>query len=35
LYLTQLIVNAHSGQIGCQSVVGKGTIFTIRLPVKQ
>jgi signal transduction histidine kinase len=35
LYLTQLIVNAHSGQIGCQSIVGKGTIFTIRLPVKQ
>lgn len=35
LYLTKLIVKAHSGQIGCKSVVGKGTIFTIRLPVTQ
>jgi two-component system, NtrC family, sensor kinase len=30
-----IVVNKHKGQILVDSVVGQGTTFTIRLPVKQ
>lgn len=33
LPLTQQIIVEHGGQIECKSVAGKGTTFTIRLPI--
>ena len=29
------IIHKHQGDIGCDSVVGQGTTFTIRLPIRQ
>lgn len=34
LYLTQEIVNAHSGQIDLQSQIDVGTVVTVRLPLR-
>ena len=33
LYLCQQIVKAHRGEISCHSTLGKGTTFTVELPV--
>ena len=33
LFVSQRIVNAHEGTISVQSVEGKGTTFTIRIPI--
>ena len=33
LYLCQLIVNAHDGQLNIESELGKGTCVTVRLPL--
>jgi len=35
LAVCKRIVEAHGGKIGVESAVGKGTTFTISLPVKQ
>ena len=35
LHVTKYIVEAHQGQIGVDSWVGKGSTFTVTLPVKQ
>jgi two-component system NtrC family sensor kinase len=32
LYLTQKIIEAHEGEITCESHLGKGTLFSIWLP---
>lgn len=34
LTITKAIVNAHHGELGIESVEGKGTSFTIRLPLR-
>jgi signal transduction histidine kinase len=34
LHLSRQIVEAHQGQINVQSEVGKGSVFTVRLPVQ-
>lgn len=34
LYITQQIVHAHKGNISLKSSVGKGTCFTMRLPIR-
>jgi two-component system phosphate regulon sensor histidine kinase PhoR len=33
LYYVKLIVEAHKGTIGLRSTVGKGTVFTVKLPI--
>ena len=33
LYLCQQIVESHGGTISCRSVPGRGTNFTVRLPL--
>jgi signal transduction histidine kinase len=33
LYITQQIVETHGGTIGVQSVVGRGSVFTVELPL--
>ncbi len=33
LYLTKLIVNEHGGQVGVKTEVGKGSTFTVYLPL--
>ncbi len=35
LSVSQGIVNAHGGQVSCESEVGMGTKFTIRLPIER
>jgi PAS domain S-box-containing protein len=35
LSISQQIIQEHGGEIRCQSVLGKGTTFTIQLPVAQ
>jgi signal transduction histidine kinase len=35
LYTSKRIVEAHGGKISVESEVGKGTTFTIRIPIKQ
>jgi signal transduction histidine kinase len=35
LYLSRRIVEAHQGTIRVSSELGKGSVFTVRLPVKQ
>jgi signal transduction histidine kinase len=35
LYLSRRIVEAHQGTILMNSEVGKGSVFTVRLPIKQ
>ncbi len=35
LYLSRRIVEAHQGTIKVNSEVGKGSIFTVTLPMKQ
>lgn len=35
LYLTRQIVERHSGTITCESEVGVGTVFRVRLPFRQ
>jgi len=35
LALCKLIVEAHGGTIAVESIVGKGTTFTVTLPVEQ
>ncbi len=34
LYITSHLVNLHKGKISFKSAVGKGTVFTINLPIK-
>jgi two-component system sensor histidine kinase VicK len=34
LYITKLIIKAHSGDLNLQSEVNKGTVVTITLPIK-
>jgi len=33
LYLSRLILEAHAGTISCKSQLGKGTTFTVELPL--
>ena len=35
LYLCKQIVDAHNGDIKCESKVDEGSVFTIKLPIKQ
>jgi signal transduction histidine kinase len=35
LSVSQGIVNSHGGQVFCESEVGMGTKFTIRLPIER
>lgn len=35
LYLTRKIVNAYGGRISFDSTIGKGTVFSVRLPLKE
>ncbi len=35
LSIAQRIIQKHGGTIGVESVVGKGTTFNIRLPIKK
>eukprot|EP00967_Tisochrysis_lutea_P151797 scaffold295907_cov19-Tisochrysis_lutea.AAC.2 len=35
LNIVKQLVNAHEGEIQCKSKEGKGTAFTMRLPVMQ
>jgi signal transduction histidine kinase len=34
LFLAQEVIKAHGGTIHVESEVGKGTTFTIRLPIR-
>jgi signal transduction histidine kinase len=34
LYLCRVIAEAHSGEISVQSTIGKGSIFSLRIPVR-
>lgn len=35
LYLTQKIVEAHGGEISVESMLGSGSLFTVKLPLKE